>query len=211
MTAQPAASSVIAAAALAHWKGDHEVALALYRQAAETAPPLIHYNIAVQLRALGRHQEALPHLVTVLRHHPGMFMAWTNAGDSLREIGNTAGALEMFKHALAIAPQTPNARYNAATAHHNLSRELLGTTDFAAAKRHAEAAVALMPNDAEFVMALAECQLVAGELENGWENYEIRFLRSAMSDRGDLFQAVLGSWRGTTSEIGELDMGRYSA
>lgn len=179
-------------AAAHHKAGRHEIALQKYLKLA--ADPRcsknVFYNIAVQLRALGRHQEALKPLTVYLAHVPNDARAWSNAGDSVRELGNNAAAIEMFRHALAIAPTMPEAKANTAAAHHNLSRELLGTNDMVGALEHAMAAAALDPTDPEIVTGLGEIQLMLGDFENGWKNYEMRPARGLAEAPRNTFSVV---------------------
>lgn len=156
-------------------------ALAIYEDLTRHpgAPPTTHYDHAVVLRALGRHREALKPLSTFLASRRNDFKAWTNAGDSLREIGNNAAAIEMFRRALQVAPRETEAIANVAAAHHNLSRELIGAGEMGGALYHAEAAAARAPDDPEIVTGLGELQLLLGDFEHGWANYEARHAKAA--------------------------------
>lgn len=208
MTDEPQYSVIIDAAAKAHAEGEHRTALDLYTQASKHSgvQPHCFYDMAVQYRALSRWQESLAPLKTYLASYPNDFKAWTNAADSLREIGNHAAAVQMFEHALSLAPTTWNARVNTAQAHHNLSRELLADPKrFDEAKAHAEKAVELCPNNHEFVMGLGEVQLLAGNYAEGWENWEARFLKNAAEDPAAIFREMLKNWKGTRSQVGDAD------
>lgn len=156
-------------------------ALAIYDDLTQhpAAPPSTQYDRAVVLRALGRHQDALKPLALFLASRRDDFKAWTNAGDSLRELGNNAAAIEMFKHALRLAPHEPEAVANTASAHHNLSKELIGAGEMGGALYHAEAAATLAPDDPEIIVGLAELQLMSGDFEHGWVNYEARHAKAA--------------------------------
>lgn len=164
-----------------HHQGRHAEALEIYKTLIHLSPK-VHYNIAVQLRALNRHQEALGHLATFLKAEPKHFMAWTNAGDSLREIGNHKASEVMFQRAFDVAPKDnwPTGSNNLATAHHNLSREQWLTGPFDEALKNAEKAVALNPIDPDFREGLGEMQLVAGNYVEGWPNYDARLVKTFM-------------------------------
>lgn len=151
-------------------------ALAIYEDITNFpgAPPTTHYDHAVVLRTLGRHQEALKPLARFLATNPNDFKGWTNAGDSIRELGKTDAALQVFRHALALAPNTLEATKNMAAAHHNISRELIGANEMADALDHAERAAALDPDEPEFGVGLGELQLMLGDFAQGWAKWENR-------------------------------------
>lgn len=208
MTDEPQYSALITAAAEAHAEREHRTALDLYIQASKHpgVQPHCFYDMAVQYRALFRWQESLAPLKNYLASYPNDFRAWTNAADSLREIGNHEAALKMFEHALNLAPLTRDAQVNTARAHHNLARELLADPKrFDEVKAHAEKAVELCPNDPEFVMGLGEVQLLAGNYAEGWENWEARFLKKAAEDPASVFREMLKNWKGTRPQVGDAD------
>lgn len=164
-------------ATLYHTGGQHQQALETYRKIAELPNhhPNVHYNIAIQLRALARHQEALSSLTTYLRAVPQDFKAWRNAGDSLRELGNHRGALAMFREELRTAP-TP---LDQAAAHHNISRSQWIVGPFADALANARRAHDLDPSNPVYTMTLGELEMVNGEFEKGWPHYDERLVDMA--------------------------------
>lgn len=157
------------------------------------APPKIHYNVAVVLRAMFRHDEALPHLVAFIRSEPTHFQAWTNAGDSLRMMANHLGATVMFREALKLAASLDK-RYQA-QAHHNLSRSLWIVGPFDEAVVHATAARNLEPHNPKYVHCLGEMQLASEDFKEGWPNYDARQIAAvAEEDPGIVDRSIIDTY-----------------
>jgi tetratricopeptide (TPR) repeat protein len=195
--------------ALLHAQGRHAEALEVYQLYALDIKTnyRIHYNIAVELRALRRHHEALQSLTTYLRYEPTDFMAWTNAADSLRELGNHQAALVMFREALAHAPDAKSK----ARAYNNLTRVLWSTGPFDEAYRCAKAAVELDPTEPMYMMSLGELHFIAGEYAKGWVAYDARMAAMAKEALEGPTGDIAEGWRralggGTSTQLGAFPL-----
>lgn len=172
-----------------HRAGRHEEALAEYRRIAtlpDHHPVNVPYNIAVQLNLLGRHQEALRALTTVLARDPKHYKAWRDAADNLDKMVKHRAALTMFNEALKHAVGDEEI----AEAHHNISRTLWILGPFDECVEHARKAVLLDPHNPMFVMCLGELQLVAGQYAMGWQNYDARLMAMARAALPAIAQAM---------------------
>lgn len=87
---------------------------------------------ADELRA-GHDTNAERFLLDSVRLAPGFAFAWGNLGVARRRLGDTAGALEAYGHALEIAPDNPTILGNLAGLFRSLGREAEARTAFEAA------------------------------------------------------------------------------
>jgi tetratricopeptide (TPR) repeat protein len=196
--------TLITQAACAHRARQHSHALAIYRAVAKLpgCPHSVHYDTAVQLRALNLHQEALASLVEFLRHETDNFRAWTNAGDSLREMHKDREALVMFQRALACASQEPRAHKNLAAAHNNVSRAYWAGADLDKAIAHARMACDLDPTDPECAFGLFECLQAAGLYAESWPYFEARHAKHLREQWAKVPDQMHREFGGCTTQVG---------
>ncbi|WP_343894445.1 tetratricopeptide repeat protein, partial [Craurococcus roseus] len=104
--------------------GDHEAALALFRDALQQRPreAWALMSVADTLRDLNRHDEADEACRAMLAEHPGHPGALVALGRSLRRRGDAAGALPLFQAALERKPPAPWVRTALADALRDLGR-----------------------------------------------------------------------------------------
>jgi hypothetical protein len=103
--------------------------------------------------------------------NPDSPLLWNTLGTVLGEQGDMATALTFFNEALRFDPAHPHALYNRANA-------LLDQGDLEGALRDCDAAIALTTTPSDLAMmrlARSTIQLCAGNLGEGWDDYEARF------------------------------------
>ncbi len=150
--------------------GRYEEAAEAARQAVLLAPhyPEAQSNLGVALNRLGRNLEALPASEAALRLQPDDAANLLNHGNVLRDLGRTDEALALAERACAVAPQMVQAHYNRG----NLLSD---------GGRHGEAVAAfgqaleLDPDHSSAHWNRALCNLLLGDFEAGWPEYEWRW------------------------------------
>ncbi|HXC57378.1 MAG TPA: tetratricopeptide repeat protein [Rhizomicrobium sp.] len=141
----------------------YEIALAL-----RPGFPQALNNLGNALRAVCRYDEALDAYDRALALAPGYAEALTNRGNVQRDLQRYGEALASHEQALALRPDLAEAFNNRGSVHHAMRL-------FAQAKRDYRHTLALSPHHMEARSSLGLTQLLLGEWEEGWENYELRF------------------------------------
>jgi len=153
--------------------------------------PESHYNIALALRMVGRHDDTIAHLRRAIALKPDYAAAWLNLGNALRESGDPKGAIEGYRAVLRLHPDAVEAQFNIANidaeqgrhdaaiagyqralqlkgdhaqAHNNLGTLLLALGRPADAVMHFRQAVRFDPGLAEAHLNLGGALVGAGEL-----------------------------------------------
>lgn len=105
-------------------RGLREAALQSYRRALKLRPdhPTLSLDIAIELRDLGRFDEAQASLTSYLAANPESVAGWTMLGQIQRRIGERQGALTSFQRALARKPGDPALAIDVATELRELGR-----------------------------------------------------------------------------------------
>jgi tetratricopeptide (TPR) repeat protein len=101
-----------------------------------------HYNLGVQLEALGRIDEAARHYTEAIRIAPRFEQAHNNLGMALAGKGSVREAIRHYRAALEVDPEF-------AKAHNNLAMALSGQGRFDEAERHYAEALRLVPGYAK--------------------------------------------------------------
>lgn len=65
--------------------------------------PFVHYGLAMELRKLGRGDEARQAFATLLAEHPTYMPSYLMAGNQLAEIGDKAAARAVYEHGIEVA------------------------------------------------------------------------------------------------------------
>jgi len=136
------------------------------------------FDRAASCRKQGRPHAALRIIDLLLQRHPGMAELWGERGAILMDLGDHAGGLESFRHAIAANPQ--NATY------HNLAGvclQAMGRPDEALASY--DRAIALDPMLAEAHHNRGTIAGEKGQLEEAVANYD-----RAILARPDFVQAL---------------------
>ena len=128
-------------------------------------------NLACVLRDQNRYGEAIDLLRGIIEAFPDRPVLWNALGTVLSESGDMGGSMVFFDEALRLDPGFYKARYNRANAMMNLGQARTAITDMD------QALVGLTDRTeiATILMAKALTQLLVGDLEAGFETYEVRF------------------------------------
>jgi tetratricopeptide (TPR) repeat protein len=183
--------------------GRLEEALAGYERAITLMPELVyaHFNRANALRDLRRLDEALAGYERILAMRPDFVDAHVNCALTLRRLGRGEEALARIDCAHTLRPNDPTILVNRAHILHALGRDELAEAEyqnalrlnsdvsaahlglahiclkrghFAEARQFAESAARLDPEAPEPTNTLSDVQLILGDWEDGWKNYEAR-------------------------------------
>jgi len=135
-----------------------------------------HNNRGNALNRLGRQAEALEAFEAALRVLPGDAEVLVNIGNVLRDLGQAAASLGYLDRAIAIDPAIAEAHFNRGNALQDLGRHAEAIASFGEALR-------LDPDhvDAHWNRSLAN--LLTGQFEAGWREYEWRWRRSSPESR----------------------------
>lgn len=164
-----------------------EAALTAYDRVLTLRPDLARVlnNRGNALCDLGRKQEALESFEHALALLPDSAEVHNNRGIALLDLNRPAEAMASFDRALELKPGYAEALLNRGNALRDLSRSREAIASY-------NAALTLKPDMAEAHWNKGLEQLLLGEFEQGWANYEWRW-RRAHAERRDFTQPL---WRG---------------
>jgi len=162
---------------------------ASYREALRLRPnfPEAHSNLGNALYVLGRLAEAEASYREALRLRPNFPEAHSNLGNALNDLGRPAEAEASYRAALRLRPNFPEAHSNLGNALNNLVRP-------AEAEASCREALRLRPDYPEAHYNLGRTLLLAGRFEEGWKEYEWRWMTKMFSIVARDFSAPL--WKG---------------
>jgi len=148
----------------------HAEALESYDRAIAARPGYAEAfnNRGVALSGLGRASEAVDSYTRALALKPGYSSAWNNLGLALADLDRPAEALQSYDRAIALDPHSAEALYNRANALRDLHRHRDAVDSY-------ERALAIKPDYAAAHWNLADCRLLLGDFDRGWEEYEWRW------------------------------------
>ena len=144
-----------------HREQDHATARRLMRRAIDHATgrsALLHLNLGVVCKAMGRTDEAVEQYRLALSIDPECAEALCNLASALWQRGDVTECLAVSRQAVAAGPSLPQA-------HHNLANALKATGDLERAIRHYREALDLGATDPQTLTSLAGAQLSAGHVE----------------------------------------------
>jgi len=185
--------------------GRFDAAVASYDKAISIKPDFIiaHSNMGVSLHSLGRLDEAITSLQKTLALAPDFADGHNNLGTVFEELGCLEDAVASYNTATTINPDSAKANYNLGNAlrklgrredaiasynkaitlnpnytdaHNNLGNTFKDLGRLEDAIRSFRKAVALDPEYAEAHANLGRALLLDGQLKEGWEENEWRFL-----------------------------------
>jgi len=133
-----------------------------------------------------RFEDALMLYREILASHPGDLAALNGAGVACQRLCRADEARHFYEELLRHSPDDPDALNNLGV----LFRE---GQDLAASRRCFEAVLAKSPEEGDARWNLSHTLLIAGELKQGWDEYEWRFRRTAQLP---LPQLPLPRWEG---------------
>lgn len=153
-------------------------AISAYRRAIELNPQAAkaHNNLAILFQANGRLEEAAAGYETALRHEPDYVEARYNLGLLCQQQDRLTDAMESYQRVLKTAPKHVEA-FN------NLGNTLLALNRPMEAREAYCNALAVDAANTESIWNLGFVDLLLGNFEEGWRNYEWRFKQSQKTRR----------------------------
>ena len=123
------------------------------------------------LKELARHEEALDSLEVAINLMPDYAEAYSNKGNVLQELYRYEEALALYNTAIALNP-----KYAEAYSNKGNTLALLGLPQ--EALKYFDQAALINPNYVDAYWNKALTQLIHGEYQSGWQNYEARWFKS---------------------------------
>lgn len=157
--------------AVSAWRQGQQEAAVLYGMRAarfNASDPSNWSNLGAFLKSIGRLEEACQHQQRAVQLAPDNPGALSNLGNSLAALGRLDEAATVARRAVGKSPQTAEYHYNLGV----ILREMEAFGDALAAFRQA---VALDKNHVRAELHIALLELMLGDLENGWRDYECRW------------------------------------
>ncbi|WP_036019498.1 tetratricopeptide repeat protein [Paraburkholderia mimosarum] len=148
----------------------HEDAIALFERCLAGSPGHVAsmHGAAMSLIQLGEHERARELLVRLCKIQPQSAEAQYNLGTLLGTMERHQDEMDAYRRAIAINPRFVRAYVNLGVALRDLGR-------FDEALLQFKKALALDPNDAGARTNRAQTNLLLGEFEHGWREYEWRW------------------------------------
>ncbi|MGH8778540.1 tetratricopeptide repeat protein [Paraburkholderia sp.] len=172
----------------------HADAVALFERCVAQAPgqlPSLH-GMAMSLIALDELQRALDILTQICTKQPQLAEAHYNRGSLLGRMERHDEELDAYRKAIALKPNFVRAYVNLGVALRDLQR-------FDDALLQFKKALSIDPNDAGARTNRAQTNLLLGEFEHGWREYEWRW-RDGTSSHGFPVDTL---WTGAQSLAGK--------
>ncbi len=147
-------------------------------------------NLGGILRDLGRYDEAIDTVRNAIYQFPNQAELWNTLGTIAMEDGNITDARTFYEEAIRLRPKFARALHNIAYAVHH-------TGPLDEALRYYDKALKYAKNDndiLEIQHSRALCQLGLGDLEQGWDTWDVRLNHGF---RGSLIYAIgAPRWQG---------------
>jgi tetratricopeptide (TPR) repeat protein len=152
---------------------DYQKALQLINEVIHLVPgyAIAHSNKGNILKELGRHKEALAALELAIKLDPSYAEAYVNKGNVLYEMTRYEDALTWFDKATSL-------QSNYAEAYSNKGNALVLLDRPQEAMECFNQATAINPGYVDAYWHKGLLQLIYGDYENGWQNYEARWFKS---------------------------------
>ncbi|WP_144155518.1 tetratricopeptide repeat protein [Paraburkholderia sp. BCC1885] len=168
MAASP--DQVYFAAHVCQLAGRHAEAVALYERCLERLPDHVQaqHGAALSLVKLGANERALRYFERLTTRHPQLAEVHYNKGSLLGTMGRYEEELAAYRKAIALKPNFGQAYVNVGVALRDLHR-------FDEALQQFRKALSIDPNDAGARTNRAQTNLLLGEFEHGWREYEWRW------------------------------------
>jgi len=154
----------------------HADAIALYERVLAAYPDHAEslHGAAMSLVATGEHERALQRLARLTQRYPQSAEVHYNRGTLLGQMERYDEELAAYRQAIALKPNFVRAYVNLGVALRDLHR-------FDEALQQFKKAVSIDANDAGARTNRAQTNLLLGEFEHGWREYEWRWLDGTMN------------------------------
>jgi tetratricopeptide (TPR) repeat protein len=148
----------------------NDEAVAVGKRAVELAPdrPEAVINLASAIQGIGQLHEAIDLLVPILEKFPTHVEGLNQLGNAYHRLGDLDKAIEIYRKTLAIKPDANEIRSNLALACEKSGHHSEARTEY-------EAIIAVDPNNNEVRFNYGLLLLHAGDLPNGFKEFEYRW------------------------------------
>ena len=136
--------------------------------------PITYMNLGSIHQSLGNLGEALKYTLKSIEIDAENAVALLNLGSIYKNLGNADKALTPTLNSLAISPNNPNALLNLGTIYKDLG-------DFENSHICYDKALKIRPNHDSTIYNLSLLNLLCGNYEIGWKQYELRFQSKQVS------------------------------
>ena len=126
-----------------------------------------YFNRGATLHEQKRFDDALESYQAAIKLQPGFADAYFNRGVTLHELKRFDAALESYDQAIKLRPEYLEAYFNRGTTLHELKR-------FDDALESYDKALSLNPGDSRMLFARSSVNLLLGNFQSGWREYEGR-------------------------------------
>ena len=150
--------------------GRHQEAIEKYDRALSNQPNFAEafLNKGASLKELKKYQEALDCAEKALIINESLAEAWSNRGVALKELRRYKEAIESYEKAISIKPDFYEAWSNLGSAFSEIKKYDLALKSY-------NQALSINPEFHNAICNKALLQLLIGDFENGWVNYEHRW------------------------------------
>lgn len=151
----------------------YEQSITAYDKAISTGSELaeIWYSRGIALQELKQHEQALTSYDKAISIDPESAESWSNRGNILQELKQYEQAINSYDKAISINPGYANARYNRGIAFQELKQYKQAINSY-------DEAVNIDPKYADAYWNKSLIQLLTGDFQDGWTNYEYRWHRN---------------------------------
>ncbi len=166
--------------------GRHARAVDLFEQILRMSPRNLEalFAVCMSLSELGEYERALQRLTHARAVHPGVWQIHYNLGRTLGLLGRFDEEIAEYRRAIEFKPDS-------AIAYVNLGVALRDQRQFGEALRAFKKALQIDPNDAGARTNRAQTNLLLGQYEHGWREYEWRW-----RDGGQQHEFGVSPWLG---------------
>jgi tetratricopeptide (TPR) repeat protein len=156
----------------------YEEALASYDKAVSLTPDYAEAwsNRGNTLHELEKYEEALASYDKAISLKPDYAEAWSHRGNALLRLKQYEQAVASHDKAISLRPDYANAFYNRAIAYQELKQYDQAIASY-------DKAIGLEPNHYDAYWNKSLTQLLTGDLQGGWTNYEYRWVRKDATEK----------------------------
>jgi tetratricopeptide (TPR) repeat protein len=156
----------------------YEQALASYDKAISLKPDYAEAwsNRGNTLHELEQYEQALASHDKAISLKPDYAEAWSNRGIALKELKHYEQALASYEQAISLQPNYANAFFNLAITFQELKQYDQAIASY-------NKAIGLEPNHYDAYWNKSLTQLLIGDFQGGWTNYEYRWVRKDATEK----------------------------
>ena len=149
---------------------------------------VVHFNRGISLQTLKMQQEAIASYKAAIQIEPTYVLAYFNCAVALEELGQIEESLSFFDKVIALNAESHQAYVHKASIYAE-------RCDYQEAERLYNLAIQFKPDYYEAIWNVALIQLMRGNYESGWGNFEARYQTKHGASLG-VSKNLARQWRG---------------